>query len=46
VGDKLMTKEPLSIVTRNNDREFSDVINWVVHSLFYGEEQGMTKDAL
>lgn len=39
----MMSKEPLAVVTRNNDREFSDVINWVVHALFYGEEQGITK---
>eukprot|EP00580_Thalassiosira_gravida_P000742 CAMPEP_0201599198 /NCGR_PEP_ID=MMETSP0492-20130828/752_1 /ASSEMBLY_ACC=CAM_ASM_000837 /TAXON_ID=420259 /ORGANISM="Thalassiosira gravida, Strain GMp14c1" /LENGTH=875 /DNA_ID=CAMNT_0048061747 /DNA_START=60 /DNA_END=2687 /DNA_ORIENTATION=- len=43
VGDKFFTKEPLAIVTRNNDREFSDIINWVLHALFYGEEQGLTK---
>jgi len=40
-----MTKEPLSIVTRNTDREFSDIINWIVHALFYGEEQGLTKNS-
>ena len=27
VGDKLMTNDPLAIVTRNDDREFSDIIN-------------------
>ncbi len=45
VGDKLMTKEPLAVVSRNNDREFSDIINWVVHALFYGDEQGLTKNS-
>jgi len=45
VGNMLLTKEPLAIVTRNNDREFSDIINWVVQALFYGEEQGLTKDS-
>jgi len=44
VGDKLLTKEPPGVVTRNDDREFSDVIYWVVQALFYGEEQGLTKD--
>jgi len=44
VGTQMKTKEPLAIVTRNNDREFSDTINWVVQALFYGEEQGLTKD--
>mmetsp|Transcript_35231 Transcript_35231/g.61868 ORF Transcript_35231/g.61868 Transcript_35231/m.61868 type:complete len:476 (-) Transcript_35231:287-1714(-) len=45
VGNMLLTKEPLAIVTRNNDREFSDIINWVVQALFYGEEQGLTKNS-
>ena len=45
VGNKLMTKEPLAIVTRNNDREFSDITNWVVHALYYGEEQGLMKNS-
>ena len=45
VGKELKTKEPLSIVTRQNDREFSDVINWVIQAMFYGEEQGLTKNS-
>lgn len=32
-------------VTRNNDREFSDVVNWVLHALFFGEEQGLRQNA-
>jgi hypothetical protein len=44
VGKKLVTKEPLAIVTRDTNREFSDAVNWVVQALFYGEEQGMTKN--
>ncbi|KAL7532749.1 hypothetical protein ACHAXR_006489, partial [Thalassiosira sp. AJA248-18] len=43
-GNNTMTKEPLAIVTRNNDREFSDIINWVVQALIFGEEQGLAKD--
>lgn len=45
IGKKLFTKEPQAIVTRNTDREFSDVVNWVLQALFYGEEQGLTKNA-
>ena len=45
VGDKLKTKEPLAIVTRENDHGFSDTINWVLHALFYGEEQGLRKNS-
>ena len=44
VGEKLMTKEPLAIVSRKGDREFSDVINWIVQALYFGEEQGLKKD--
>jgi len=44
VGSKMMTKDPLAVVTRNNDREFSDITNWVVQALLYGEEQGITQD--
>jgi len=45
VGNRLMSKEPLAtIVTRSNDVEFSDVINWVANALFYGEEQWLTKE--
>ncbi len=44
VGNKLFMKEPQAIVTRNTDREFSDVVNWVLQALFYGEEQGLTKN--
>jgi len=45
VGNKTISKEPLAIVTRKDDREFSDIINWVVQALFYGEEQELTKDS-
>ena len=44
MGTKMKTKEPLAIVTRNDDREFSDIVNWVVQALFFGEEQGQMKD--
>ena len=45
VGDTLFTKDPHAFVTRNNDREFSDVVNWVLHALFFGEEQGLRQNA-
>ena len=44
LGDKLVTKEPFAIVTRSGDQEFSDIINWVIQALFYGEEQDLVKD--
>ncbi|KAL9179839.1 hypothetical protein ACHAXT_007809 [Thalassiosira profunda] len=45
VGGTVRSKSPLAIVTRNDDREFSDVLNWVVQALYYGEEQGLSKNA-
>merc|ERR1719401_1722706 len=45
VGRNTMTKEPLSIVTRSNDAEFSDVVNWVVHALHFGEEQRIARNS-
>ena len=45
VGEELKTKEPLAIVTRKGDQEFSDIINWVLQALFYGEEKGLTRDS-
>mmetsp|Transcript_19829 Transcript_19829/g.43151 ORF Transcript_19829/g.43151 Transcript_19829/m.43151 type:complete len:1013 (+) Transcript_19829:140-3178(+) len=44
LGNKILTEEPLAIASRNTDWEFSDIINWVVHALFFGEEQGLTKN--
>jgi len=43
-GSKQIAKEPNAVVTRNDDREFSDIINWVLQARLYGSEQGlMTK---
>lgn len=44
LGSKTKTNEPLAIVTRNTDREFSDVVNWVLQALIYGAEQGLAMD--
>ena len=45
IGNKMMTKEPLAMVTRNSDRKFSDTVNWVLRALIYGEEHGLTQDS-
>ena len=44
IGDKLLVNEPHAIVSRRYDPEFSDTVNWMVNALFYGDEQGLTKD--
>jgi hypothetical protein len=43
-GEHILVTIPLSTLTRGDDSEFSSVIELVVQSLFYGEEQGLTKD--
>ena len=32
VGEKKMTKEPNAFLTRGDDREFSDAVNWVLQA--------------
>ncbi|EJK55621.1 hypothetical protein THAOC_24631, partial [Thalassiosira oceanica] len=44
VGDKFLEMEPLAAVTRQSDREFSDVVNWVINSMKYAEAKNITKD--
>ena len=43
-GDRPIASQPLALVTRKGDVEFSDIVNWVVQALFYGEERGLTQD--
>lgn len=38
VGDKVLAKEYISLVTRDSDVEFSDFCNWILQSLFSAEE--------
>ena len=40
IGSKTFTNEPLAIVTRNDEAEWSDIVNWVMQALFYGEKVG------
>jgi ABC-type amino acid transport substrate-binding protein len=44
VGNTTYTNEPLAIVTRNNDRVFSDIVNWVIQALVFGKRHGISKD--
>jgi len=44
LGGKAFTKEPLAVVTRKNDREWSDIVNWVVRALIHGEKKGLKRD--
>lgn len=44
MGTQMKTKEPLAMATRKDDHEWSDVVNWVLQALFFGEQQGVVKD--
>lgn len=43
LGDLLHSKEPFCLVTRNDDVEWSDFVNWVLQSLLAAEEEGITQ---
>lgn len=43
VGANLFSKEPLGMVTRDDDDRWSDIVNWVVHALMAADEQGVTQ---
>jgi len=43
VGTRLYSKEPLAIVTRNDDPEWVDFVNWILQSLIEAEKRGITQ---
>ena len=42
IGTTTYSKEPLAMVTREDDPAFSDFVNWVLQALMSAEEQGIT----
>ena len=40
---QIISKEPLGPVVRENDSEWRDIVNWVVHGLIRAEEIGITR---
>jgi ABC-type amino acid transport substrate-binding protein len=44
VGDNFFSKEPLALVTRQDDSTWSDFVNWIVIGLLSAEEQKITQD--
>lgn len=44
VGTEFHTKDPLSLMHRSDDQQFSDLIRWIIYGLFYAEENGVTKE--
>ena len=44
MGDKFVSKEPLALVTRNDDSEWSTLANMMVNAFFVAEANNITKD--
>lgn len=43
VGRGKFSKDPLSLVTRQNDAQWTAFVNWVVEATIYAEEKGITQ---
>ena len=43
VGKNRYSKEPLAIVMRQDDLQFTNFVRWIIYSTFYAEEQGIGK---
>jgi hypothetical protein len=43
-GSRRFSKDPLALVTREDDVQFSKFVYWIVSVLFYAEEQGITQE--
>lgn len=43
VGVNQYSKEPLALVTRADDAQFSDFVNWILQALLAAEEQSITQ---
>ena len=46
MGQRRFSDEPLTPLTREDDPEWSDFVYWVVSSMFYAEEEGITQATL
>ena len=44
VVDQLISKEPLAPFVIDSDRQWKDIVSWVVYGLINAEELGVTKD--
>lgn len=43
VGQNRFLKDPLAVVTRQDDPQFTSFVNWIVSATFYAEEEGITQ---
>lgn len=42
-GEKVLSKEPLAMVTRKNDMTWTDAVNWVLRALIHAEMENITQ---
>ncbi|KAL7548509.1 hypothetical protein ACHAWF_011788 [Thalassiosira exigua] len=42
-GTRVLSKEPLALVTRKDDQAWSDVVNWILRALIHAEKLGVTQ---
>ena len=43
-GENRYSKDPLALVTRQDDAEWSDFVWWIVSAIFYAEENDITQE--
>jgi hypothetical protein len=43
ISDKRVSKDPLALVTKQDDAQWADFVYWIVGATFYAEENGITK---
>lgn len=43
LGTRRFSKEPLAIVTREDDHQWSNFVRWIVHATIFAEEEGITQ---
>lgn len=44
-GSGRFSKDPLALVTRQDDPQWSAYVYWIVSAIFYAEEQGISADS-
>jgi hypothetical protein len=43
ISDKRVSKDPLALVTKQDDAQWADFVHWIVDATFYAEENGITR---
>jgi hypothetical protein len=43
ISSTTLSKDPIALVTRQDDPQWSSFVYWIVNALFYAEEKGITQ---